>query len=66
MPTEDECICCSDISAVDVNKQPEDLQCITEHQIFTANCLDRNVIYVSMFEYLEHVGPMDDNEPIHE
>ncbi|XP_052075797.1 P2X purinoceptor 7-like [Mytilus californianus] len=44
----------------------DDLNCITEHEIFIANCLNRHVLQVSMYAYMEHVGPFDDNEPINE
>ena len=31
-----------------------------------SNCLNRHVLHVSMYEFLENVGPFDDNEPINE
>jgi hypothetical protein len=43
-----------------------DISCITEHDILVANCLNRHVLHISMLEYLENVGPLDDNEPINE
>ena len=39
---------------------------ITEHDIFVANCLNRHVLHISMLEYVENVGPLDDNEAINE
>lgn len=42
------------------------LNCITEHEGFVGNCLNRHVIEVSMYEYVEREGPVDDNEPINE
>ncbi|XP_063407908.1 P2X purinoceptor 7-like [Mytilus trossulus] len=66
MTTADECVCCSDISAVSYLMQPDDLNCITEHEVFIANCLNRHVLQVSMYAYMEHIGPFDDNEPINE
>ncbi|XP_071146193.1 P2X purinoceptor 7-like [Mytilus edulis] len=66
MTTSEECTCCSNVSAVSFHMQPEDLQCITEHEVFVANCLNRHVLQVSMYAYLENVGPFDDNEPINE
>jgi hypothetical protein len=39
------------------------LQTVT---IFISNCLNRHVLHVSMYEFLENVGPFDDNEPINE
>ena len=66
MDTADECICCQVISAVSINMEDSDISCITEHDIFVANCLNRHVLHISMLEYLENVGPLDDNEPINE
>ncbi|XP_062574142.1 P2X purinoceptor 7-like [Saccostrea cucullata] len=66
MPTVDECICCKEIGAVQAETVTGDHQCITESPIFTANCLNRHVLYVSMYEYLQNVGPLDDNQPPHE
>ena len=43
-----------------------DISCITEHDILVANCLNRHVLHISMLEYLENVGPLDDNEPIND
>jgi hypothetical protein len=62
----EECICCQAISTVIINMEDGDISCITEHDIFVANCLNRHVLHISMLEYLENVGPLDDNEPINE
>lgn len=66
METSDECLCCGEVSAVQCQMQDDDLQCITDHEVFIANCLNRHVLQVSMYEYIENVGPFDDNEPINE
>lgn len=42
------------------------LQCITDHEGFIGNCLNRHVIEVSLYEFVERDGPIDDNEPINE
>ncbi|XP_033728970.1 P2X purinoceptor 7-like [Pecten maximus] len=57
------CFCgkCSSMTTV-----KEYRNCITDHEAFIANCLNRHVLHVSMYEYMENVGPFDDNEPIHE
>ena len=39
---------------------------MTEHEGFIANCLNRDVLEVSLYEYVHYEGPLDDNEPIHE
>jgi hypothetical protein len=49
-----------------INMEDGDISCITEHDILVANCLNRHVLHISMLEYLENVGPLDDNEPINE
>ena len=64
MPTPLECLCCTEIELVD-SKRGE-LQCVTEHDGFVANCLNRDVLEVSLYEYVAYEGPLDDNEPIHE
>ena len=66
MDTAEECICCQASLAVSINMEDGDISCITEHDIFVANCLNRHVLHISMLEYLENVGPLDDNEPINE
>ena len=66
MDTAEECICCQAISTVIINMEDGDISCITEHDILVANCLNRHVLHISMLEYLENVGPLDDNEPINE
>jgi hypothetical protein len=49
-----------------VDMLSEDMQCITDSDIFISNCLNRHVLHVSMYEFLENVGPFDDNEPLNE
>ena len=41
------------------------LKCITEHDGFRWNCLNIDVLEVSMYEFIDRDGPLDDNEPIH-
>ncbi|XP_033741771.1 uncharacterized protein LOC117328353 [Pecten maximus] len=66
MTTVKECICCTEIDLVNHQTETAELNCITDHEAFIANCLNRHVLHVSMYEYMENVGPFDDNEPIHE
>jgi hypothetical protein len=66
MTTPEECICCVEVPPVHSQMLSEDMQCITESDIFISNCLNRHVLHVSMYEFLENVGPFDDNEPINE
>ena len=66
MTTPEECICCVEVPAVHSQMLSEDMQCITDSDIFISNCLNRHVLHVSMYKFLENVGPFDDNEPINE
>ena len=66
MTTPEECICCVEVPAVHSQMLSEDMQCITDSDIFISNCLNRHVLHVSMYEFLENVGPFDNNEPINE
>ena len=65
MTTPEECICCVEVPAVHSQMLSEDMQCITDSDIFISNCLNRHVLHVSMYKFLENVGPFDD-EPINE
>ena len=66
MTTPEECICCVEVPAVHSQMLSEDMQCITDSDIFISNCLNRHVLHVSMYEFLENVGTFDNNEPINE
>jgi len=66
MPTRTECLCCREVPPVDEKVEEKGLKCITEHEDFIANCLHRGVLEVSLYEYVEYEGPVDDNEPINE
>ncbi|XP_062597066.1 P2X purinoceptor 7-like [Saccostrea cucullata] len=66
MRTTVECICCTEISAVDNIRESSDLECITNHQTFIDNCLNLRVLEVSLYDYIQSEGPIDDNEPINE
>jgi hypothetical protein len=66
MTTPEECICCVEVPAVHSQMLSEDMQCITDSDIFISNCLNRHVLHVSMYEFLENVCPFDDSEPINE
>jgi hypothetical protein len=65
METSLECRCCAEIELVQEAVEEDNLQCITEHDVFIANCLNRHVLYVSIYDYIENEGPIDDNRPIH-
>lgn len=66
MGTQQECICCQEIAAISAEVEAGGHQCITESPILTDNCLNRHVLQVSMYEYLQNVGPIDDNQPSHQ
>ncbi|KAL5020317.1 hypothetical protein ScPMuIL_003209 [Solemya velum] len=66
MATNDECLCCREVGPIDEKLDEANLPCITKHERFLGNCLNRHVIEVSLYEYVEYDGPIDDNEPINE
>ena len=39
------------------------LKCITEYDGFPKNCLNINVLEISMHEFVDRDRPLDDNEP---
>jgi hypothetical protein len=61
-----ECLCCHEIPQVKEKIDSKGLKCITEHEGFHGNCLNVDVLSVSLYEFTESDGPIDDNEPIHE
>ncbi|XP_033726822.1 uncharacterized protein LOC117316389 [Pecten maximus] len=66
MPTEVECLCCQEVSLIQTKTEDKAIACITQHDGFIANCINTDVLEVSMFEYAEHHGPIGDNQPMHE
>ncbi|KAL3886176.1 hypothetical protein ACJMK2_026185, partial [Sinanodonta woodiana] len=56
-------LCCQEVEMIE--KKKGDLTCITLHESLIANCLNRYILEVSLFEYLYYHGNLDDNEPIH-
>lgn len=66
MPTEAECICCSETPAIDHIRDSFGIECITQHQTVIDNCLNIRVLEVSLYDYTQSYGPIDDNEPINE
>ncbi|XP_067682003.1 uncharacterized protein [Haliotis asinina] len=66
MPTGLESKCCQEIQQTERMCDEESVQCITEHPYFVDNCLRRGVVWVSLLEFAQQDGPLDDNEPIHE
>ena len=64
--TQAECVCCVEITATDHIRESCDLECITQHQSFIDNCLNVRVLEVSMYDFIQREGPLDDNEHINE
>lgn len=65
METARECKCCLGIPDVARIVRQENVECITKHESFVANCLNRHVLEVSYFEYIQDDGHLGD-EPVHE
>ncbi|XP_062602661.1 uncharacterized protein LOC134264381 [Saccostrea cucullata] len=66
METNEECLCCHEIAPILEKVEVKELKCITEHDGFQGNCLNIDALEVSMYEFVDTDGPLDDNEPIHE
>ncbi|XP_061166764.1 P2X purinoceptor 7-like [Saccostrea echinata] len=67
MGTITECVCCVELPAINTSfRESSDLECITHHQTFIDNYLNVRVLEVSLHDYIQREGPLDDNEPIHE
>lgn len=66
METTMECTCCAEFPLVDQIRESSELECITEHETFRDNCLNARVLEVSLHEYIQREGPLDDNEPMNE
>lgn len=66
MPTVIENKCCRNTNIVDGKIEEEDLTCITDHEGFIVNCLNRHVLETSYYEYVQENGPLEENEHIHE
>ena len=66
MPTAKENRCCKQANIVDGKIEQESLQCITDHEGFIVNCLNRHVLETSYYEYIQDNGRLDASEPIHE
>ena len=65
MDTNEECLCCQEVAPISEKMEDKHLKCITEHDGFRGNCLNIDVLEVSMYEFIDRDGPLDDNEPIH-
>lgn len=66
MEKEEECLCCHEFAQVIEQIDSKNLKCITPHEGIRGNCLNVDVLEVSLYEFVERDGPIDDNEPIHE
>jgi len=66
MPTRKENKCCQNTNIVDAKVEEEEINCITEHEGFIVNCLNRYVLETSYYEHKQENGPLQDGELIHE
>lgn len=65
MPSGMECQCCLEIHLVDSKVERAEIGCICDHPTFIANCLSTAVLEVSIIDYAQTEGPLDDNIPPH-
>ena len=60
-----ECVCCREFDIMDEKRA--DHMCITLHEgLVHCQLLNRDVIEVSLYEFVAYEGPLDDNVPIQE
>ncbi|XP_062586755.1 P2X purinoceptor 7-like [Saccostrea cucullata] len=66
MPTPRENKCCRKTNIVDGKIEDQSLTCITDHEGFIVNCLNKYVLETSYYEYIQENGQLEENEHIHE
>ena len=66
MPTEGEVNCCHSYSIVLDLLDGSAKECITEHEGFLGNCLNRYVLEASLYEYVLKTGILEEYEPVNE
>ena len=72
MPTARECICCKDIPVIEqklkeLELDPESsiVACLTEHEAFTAVCLNRWVLQTAGYQTRQQYGSETTDGPPH-
>ena len=65
MASEQENVCCRVVKKVR-EYIPDGMLCITDGSNFTDNCLNRNVLEASRWEYVEQNGPFGDEQRLNE
>jgi hypothetical protein len=58
-------ICCGEREITERKAEDAGVACVALHHSFIANCLNRDVIEVSVLEFAQTDGPLDDNQPPH-
>ena len=68
MPTELECVCCTEVEEVKaVCESTVSVPCIVEHEGFEAVCLNMWVLQAAYFTYRQQYGIEDiRDQPLHE
>jgi len=66
MPSERESQCCREIEATEYRRVEGNVQCLSHHPGFQANCTNRWVLEMSFHEFVQQEGPIGDEEPRHE
>ena len=64
MRTERESLCCCEVPRIENEAQTENIDCITEHEGFSAVCLNRHVVESSIYQiyqYIEEQHYVDDH-----
>lgn len=60
-----ECKCCNFYTAIEPRQEDASVKCITEHEGFVVNHLNRWVFETPIYEYLNENEPLEENELIH-
>ena len=60
MRTGTESLCCCEVPMIENKAQTENVDCIIEHEGFSAVCLNRHVVESSVYQYNEEQHYVDD------
>jgi len=66
MPTVKQNACCQFYANIRQLTTAADVKCITDMSLFKDNCLNRNVLETSRFEYIHREGPFGDADQLNE
>ena len=63
MTTQVESVCCMEQDKVKARAATQDgIKCITEHDGFSAVCLNEHVLLTAYYQFRQRYGPVDDED----